>query len=75
MKDWTSIACVLPSWAQGKVVPPRGPNDFGWDPIFQPDEYDQIHAEMPKEEKNKVAHRSQALALVKSTLLRLNTLS
>ncbi|XP_073146458.1 inosine triphosphate pyrophosphatase [Henckelia pumila] len=50
----------------GKIVPPRGPNDFGWDPIFQPDGYDQTYAEMPKEEKNKISHRSRALALVKS---------
>ncbi|KAH7832936.1 hypothetical protein Vadar_001537 [Vaccinium darrowii] len=50
----------------GKIVPPRGPNDFGWDPIFQPDGYDQTYAEMPKEEKNKISHRSRALALVRS---------
>ncbi|THU73521.1 hypothetical protein C4D60_Mb04t23750 [Musa balbisiana] len=51
---------------QGKIVPPRGPTDFGWDPIFQPDGYEQTYAEMPKEEKNKISHRSKALALVKS---------
>lgn len=50
----------------GKIVPPRGPNDFGWDPIFEPNGYDQTYAEMPKEEKNKISHRSKALALVKS---------
>ncbi|XWS22403.1 hypothetical protein CRYUN_Cryun29cG0031000 [Craigia yunnanensis] len=50
----------------GKIVPARGPNDFGWDPIFQPDGYDQTYAEMPKEEKNKISHRSRALAMVKS---------
>lgn len=50
----------------GKIVPARGPNDFGWDPIFQPDGYDQTYAEMPKEEKNKISHRSKALAMVKS---------
>ncbi|KAK7840521.1 inosine triphosphate pyrophosphatase [Quercus suber] len=44
----------------------RGPNDFGWDPIFQPDGYEQTYAEMPKEEKNNISHRSKALALVKS---------
>ncbi|KAK3187795.1 hypothetical protein Dsin_027356 [Dipteronia sinensis] len=49
----------------GKIVPPRGPNDFGWDPIFQPDGYEQTYAEMPKEEKNKISHRSKALAMVK----------
>ncbi|KAL5995107.1 hypothetical protein ACLOJK_025165 [Asimina triloba] len=50
----------------GEIVPPRGPADFGWDPIFQPDGYEQTYAEMPKEEKNKISHRSRALAMVKS---------
>ncbi|XP_052189054.1 inosine triphosphate pyrophosphatase isoform X2 [Diospyros lotus] len=50
----------------GKIVPARGPNDFGWDPIFQPDGYNQTYAEMPKEEKNKISHRSRALAQVRS---------
>lgn len=27
--------------AQGRIVPARGPPDFGWDPVFQPDGYDQ----------------------------------
>ncbi|XP_068664962.1 inosine triphosphate pyrophosphatase [Aristolochia californica] len=51
---------------KGKIVPPRGPADFGWDPIFEPDGYQQTYAEMPKEEKNKISHRSRALALVKA---------
>ncbi|VVA35140.1 PREDICTED: inosine triphosphate [Prunus dulcis] len=50
----------------GKIVPARGPTDFGWDAMFQPDGYDQTYAEMPKEEKNRISHRSRALALVKS---------
>ncbi|XP_075085535.1 inosine triphosphate pyrophosphatase-like isoform X1 [Nicotiana tabacum] len=50
----------------GRIVPARGPNDFGWDPIFQPHGYDQTYAEMPKEEKNKISHRGKALELVKS---------
>ncbi|XP_027165404.1 inosine triphosphate pyrophosphatase [Coffea eugenioides] len=52
----------------GKIVPAKGPNDFGWDPVFQPDGYNETYAEMPKEEKNKISHRSKALSLVKSHL-------
>ncbi|KAL8171429.1 hypothetical protein V2J09_023233 [Rumex salicifolius] len=47
----------------GKIVPARGPNDFGWDPIFQPDGYELTYAEMPKEEKNKISHRFKSLSL------------
>ncbi|XP_057958539.1 inosine triphosphate pyrophosphatase [Malania oleifera] len=50
----------------GRIVHPRGPNDFGWDPIFQPDGYEQTYAEMAKEVKNKISHRSKALAQVTS---------
>ncbi|OUZ99511.1 Ham1-like protein [Macleaya cordata] len=52
----------------GKIVPARGPNDFGWDPIFQPDGYDQTYAEMPKEEKNKISHRFRALSMFRSCI-------
>ncbi|EPS59485.1 hypothetical protein M569_15321, partial [Genlisea aurea] len=50
----------------GIIVPARGPNNFGWDPVFQPDGYEQTYAEMLKEEKNKISHRYRALAQVKS---------
>uniref|UniRef100_A0A804NPZ6 Inosine triphosphate pyrophosphatase n=1 Tax=Zea mays TaxID=4577 RepID=A0A804NPZ6_MAIZE len=49
----------------GKIVPARGPNDFGWDPVFQPDGFEQTYAEMPKSVKNQISHRGKALALVK----------
>uniref|UniRef100_H3AUG1 Inosine triphosphate pyrophosphatase n=1 Tax=Latimeria chalumnae TaxID=7897 RepID=H3AUG1_LATCH len=45
----------------GRIVEPRGPRDFGWDPCFQPDSFDQTYAEMPKEMKNSISHRYQAL--------------
>lgn len=45
----------------GLIVSPRGPRDFGWDPIFQPDGYDKTYAELPKDVKNKISHRSKAL--------------
>ncbi|KAI7784702.1 rdgb ham1 family non-canonical purine ntp pyrophosphatase [Diaporthe eres] len=44
---------------QGRIVPARGPANFGWDPIF---EYEgQTYAEMDKAEKNKISHRGRAL--------------
>ncbi|EGS20966.1 putative ham1 family protein [Thermochaetoides thermophila DSM 1495] len=45
---------------EGKIVPARGPSNFGWDPIF---EYEgKTYAEMEKAEKNKISHRGKALA-------------
>ncbi|XP_073499236.1 inosine triphosphate pyrophosphatase [Phyllobates terribilis] len=45
----------------GQIVSPRGPRDFGWDPCFQPDGYEQTYAELPKEVKNSLSHRYRAL--------------
>src|SRR3990172_10634819 len=41
----------------GKIVEPKGSKNFGWDPIFQPDGYDQTFAELDEDEKNKISHR------------------
>ena len=30
----------------GIITPARGPTDFGWDPVFQPDGYSETYAEM-----------------------------
>ncbi len=46
---------------QGKIVSPRGPENFGWDPIFLPNGKDKTFAELPKEEKNSISHRYKAL--------------
>jgi len=44
----------------GKIVPPRGPATFGWNPSF---EYEgRTFAEMTKEEKYKISGRPRALA-------------
>ncbi|XP_073449332.1 inosine triphosphate pyrophosphatase [Aquarana catesbeiana] len=45
----------------GQIVSPRGPRDFGWDPCFQPDGFEQTYAELPKEVKNSISHRYRAL--------------
>ncbi|MBW2992770.1 RdgB/HAM1 family non-canonical purine NTP pyrophosphatase [Candidatus Woesearchaeota archaeon] len=53
---------------KGIIVPPRGKNHFGWDPIFQPDGHDKTFAEMTAEEKNKISHRRLALEKFKEYL-------
>ncbi|KAM3146054.1 hypothetical protein pb186bvf_001711 [Paramecium bursaria] len=45
----------------GQIVRPRGDNKFGWDPIFQPDGFDQTYAELDKDIKNKISHRFRAI--------------
>uniref|UniRef100_U5EJX5 Inosine triphosphate pyrophosphatase n=1 Tax=Corethrella appendiculata TaxID=1370023 RepID=U5EJX5_9DIPT len=46
---------------QGEIVFPRGPRDFGWDPIFLPTGLEQTYAELPKERKNEISHRFRAM--------------
>ncbi len=43
------------------VAAPRGAGGFGYDPLFQPDGYDQTFAEMDAAEKNRISHRARAL--------------
>ena len=45
----------------GKIVVPRGPNNFGWDPCFQPDGFEKTYAELDKDVKNTISHRFRAL--------------
>lgn len=45
----------------GRIVPARGPPNFGWDPIFEPEAMGQTYAEMDPAAKNKISHRWVAL--------------
>lgn len=55
---------------QGTIVSPRGPRDFGWDPCFQPLGGDKTYAELPKEMKNQISHRSKAVEKLKEYFMK-----
>ena len=60
----------------GQIVnPPRGKRDFGWDPVFQPDGFDQTYAEMESQTKNRISHRGRALDKLKQFLQRIKTIN
>jgi len=52
----------------GKIVPARGPPDFGWDAVFQPDGFNETYAELNKDVKNSISHRGRALEKLKAYL-------
>jgi XTP/dITP diphosphohydrolase len=52
---------VFPGVMEGQVVwPMRGNQGHGYDPIFQPKDYDITFGEMDRWEKNKISHRADA---------------
>lgn len=54
---------------KGNIVDSRGPTNFGWDSIFEPEGFDQTYAEMDKEVKNSISHRFRALDKLRDFLL------
>ncbi|KAJ9080147.1 acetyl-coenzyme A synthetase 2, variant 3 [Entomophthora muscae] len=66
-KVWSSFLNIISvlTHNQGSIVPPQGPINFGWDPIFLPEGHSQTYAEMSSELKNTLSHRGKALALLR----------
>ena len=57
---------------EGQIVPARGDNQFGWDPIFAPSDEEaagHTYATMSKETKNLISHRYRALDKFRTYLL------
>lgn len=48
---------------RGKILDEqRGDGGFGYDPVFQPEQYKETFAELDIETKNKISHRGKAMA-------------
>lgn len=54
---------------KGTIVEPKGDKGFGWDAIFQPDNYSVSMGELSLEEKNKISMRSIAFKKLREFLL------
>jgi len=52
----------------GRIVPTRGTEHFGWDAVFEAEDTGKTYAEMTSEEKNGLSHRYRALAKLKEYL-------
>ena len=61
---------VFEGVCEGRILlSPRGGHGFGYDPLFQPDGFEQTFAELGEAVKNGISHRARALARVKAWLL------
>lgn len=56
MEKGQKLPFLFSGRVDGKIVPERGTNNFGWDPIFEINEK-KTFAEMTDEKKNSISHR------------------
>lgn len=56
----------------GKIASaPAGNGGFGYDPVFVPDGYDRTFGELPADVKNRISHRSRALASIAESICKI----
>lgn len=61
--DPTPLICQG-TWEGRITAAPAGAGGFGYDPVFWVPTLDCTAAELPREEKNRISHRGQAMALL-----------
>ena len=58
---------------EGQIIrEKRGQEGFGYDPIFQPDGYDETFAQLGLEIKNRISHRARAVEKLAKYLLKID---
>ena len=67
-RDGKVLAICEGSVAGQIVRHARGPLGFGYDPVFQPDEFSETFAALPAATKNSISHRGRALTQMKQFL-------
>ena len=67
--EWEMMTETFDGTCEGRIeFAPRGRGGFGYDPIFIPDGFEQSFAELGEDVKNRLSHRSKALAKLKERL-------
>jgi len=69
MADKGRIIGVAEGVCKGRICfKSKGNNGFGYDPVFMPNGYKKTFAQMSAFQKNKISHRSKALAETKNVI-------
>jgi XTP/dITP diphosphohydrolase len=64
-----SVLATFEGIVEGRIADGvRGDSGFGYDPIFVPNGSDQTFGELPKEVKNAISHRAQAIRALADSL-------
>src|SRR5262249_12713792 len=73
--DAGQIVFATEKSCEGRITEtPRGTGGFGYDPIFEPDGFDETFAELSEDMKNRISHRGLALRAAREFIASLTVL-